>query len=250
MSIWTYLFFCSPFFCSSLFAQKAISNTSSQASYTKKSSKIDPQDVSDLRGKTPFQVLDNPEMIPTSDCTYLSDDEPILGLLVPEGKLAFPLRMVSWHHIINMVVSKRPVVITYCKACNAWIAFDAIVHKKTLTFSLFGYYKRSFVMYDRETESLWYQLDGAAIGDRWRSALLTMLPLIVTTWKQWKAQYPTSQVLASTHEVFATYMPMESSQSPSKTSKWSWLTTGITLLLALGVGGIVAKIKSAWKDRA
>lgn len=231
-------------FCTPLFAQSNALLKPPKASGQSSASKIDPKEVSDLRGKTPFNALDNPEMVSLSAGSHIPDEEPILGLLVPEGNLAFPLRMVSWHHIINIFVNKRPVVITYCKACNAGIAFDAVVQKKPLIFSLYGYYQRSFVMFDRETESLWYQLDGAAIGDKWGNALLTMLPLAVTTWKQWKAQYPTSLVLSSTPETFATYPPMESPQSPKTSSKQSWVSVGILLLCVLGVGWVWGKIKS------
>lgn len=64
--------------------------------------------------------------------TYLADDEPVLGLDLPEGKRAYPLRMVSWHHIINDTIGKRLIAMTYCKACNAGVASDSVVRGSLL----------------------------------------------------------------------------------------------------------------------
>lgn len=73
---------------------------------------------------------------------------------------------------------------------------DRRIKGKTLSFGHAGIlYRNSFVMYDRETESLWVHVTGeAAHGPRkgWR---LETLPASVTTWAEWKRDHPDTTVL-------------------------------------------------------
>lgn len=57
-------------------------------------------------------------------------------------------------------------------------------------------YKDALVMFDRETQSLWSQVDGRSILGTLEGHRLTALPAIHATWKQWKTLYPESQVLS------------------------------------------------------
>ena len=57
-------------------------------------------------------------------------------------------------------------------------------------------YKDALIMFDRETENLWTQIDGRSIEGSFEGRQLTVLPAIHATWKQWKRLYPESQVLA------------------------------------------------------
>ena len=70
------------------------------------------------------------------------------------------------------------------------------VGEQTLTFGVSGMlYKDALIMFDRETESLWTQVDGRSILGSFEGRQLKALPAIHATWKQWKALYPDSQVL-------------------------------------------------------
>lgn len=191
----------------------------------------DSQAISDIRGSVPFLPFDNPVMMLALKATYLADDEPVLGLDLPEGKRAYPLRMVSWHHIINDTIGKRLIAMTYCKACNAGVASDSVVRGEPLTFSLYGFYKRSFVMLDRETKGLWYQLDGRALQGQWKTAVLKMLPIERMSWGRWKALHPNTQVLASSTTEFANYPSL----TPSNSKNRSPVTVSTLLIIALTV---------------
>ena len=56
-------------------------------------------------------------------------------------------------------------------------------------------YQRSFVMYDRESESLWVHVTGRAEWGPMKGSQLTFMPSTVTTWAAWKSAYPHSLVL-------------------------------------------------------
>ena len=67
---------------------------------------------------------------------------------------------------------------------------------RTLTFGVSGMLLRdSLVMFDRQTGTLWTQVDGRSIGGALNGQALQAVPSVVTTWKAWKALYPESQVL-------------------------------------------------------
>ena len=71
------------------------------------------------------------------------------------------------------------------------------VEAQTLTFGVSGMlYKDALIMFDRETESLWTQVDGLGILGPLEGRQLRALPAIHATWKQWKTLYPESQVLS------------------------------------------------------
>lgn len=53
----------------------------------------------------------------------------------------------------------------------------------------------SFVMYDRQTRSLWVHVTGRAESGPLQGKRLTFVPSTVTTWQQWRAAYPHARVL-------------------------------------------------------
>ena len=69
---------------------------------------------------------------------------------------------------------------------------------KPLTLAPSGWtYDYTFVLYDRETETLWYPFEKGLMGiqgihfKRW----LPLIPSEDTRWKRWKARHPDSRLL-------------------------------------------------------
>ena len=70
------------------------------------------------------------------------------------------------------------------------------IGKRTLTFGHEGVlYRRSFVMYDHSTDSLWLHVTGEAIKGKLKGKRLDFLPSEVTTWEDWKERHPETEVL-------------------------------------------------------
>ena len=71
--------------------------------------------------------------------------------------------------------------------------------KDYLTFGSSGFlYRSNKLMYDRQTDTLWHQLWGApAFGALVGSGIqLERLPVTLTTWEEWYAQHPDTQVMS------------------------------------------------------
>ena len=67
---------------------------------------------------------------------------------------------------------------------------------ETLSFGVSGMLLRDgLVMFDRETESLWTQVDGRSIDGRWAGTDLEIVPALHVIWNEWRRLYPDSQVL-------------------------------------------------------
>ena len=56
-------------------------------------------------------------------------------------------------------------------------------------------YRDSFVMYDKNTQSLWLHVTGEALKGKLKGTQLDFLPSEIATWGAWKAAHPDTKVL-------------------------------------------------------
>lgn len=56
-------------------------------------------------------------------------------------------------------------------------------------------WNNAFLLYDRETDSVWHHLTGRAMAGPLRGARLARLPTTVTTWDAWRSEHPGTLVL-------------------------------------------------------
>lgn len=64
----------------------------------------------DFRG---FVPLDNPVFLTVEEASYLADDDLVLGLEWQGAARAYPIRMVTFHHVVNDIIGGTPLLITY-----------------------------------------------------------------------------------------------------------------------------------------
>lgn len=62
---------------------------------------------------TNFVVLDNPEMIPANEATWLMPDEIVLGVEQNGEVHAYPVSQMVYHHIANTTIGGEPYLVTY-----------------------------------------------------------------------------------------------------------------------------------------
>src|SRR5438132_2180353 len=62
-------------------------------------------------------------------------------------------------------------------------------------------------MFDRETESVWLQVDGRAVKGPLLGATLTPGPLLDTTWKRWRELHPDTLVMSPDTPYSSHYAP-------------------------------------------
>lgn len=141
------------------------------------------------------------DAIPSIDDPTFCDEyigDPDDEVIVVEGDVprAYPIRILSYHEIVNDVVDGRPVAVTWCPICWSAVVYDRIVDGRTLTFGTSGKLADdALVMYDRETESEWKQPTGTAIAGELAGVRLTALPAPIISWERFTVDHPDGVVL-------------------------------------------------------
>ena len=162
--------------------------------------KIPPQEI--LWGgvrKDGIPSLDNPPVLSAAQATYLNDTDLVFGAQVNGEARAYPLRILGWHEMLNDEIAGVPVSLAYCTLCRSGILFDTRVQDGALTFGTSGFlYQSNKLMYDRQTETLWTTIPGRPVVGplSTRNVELAKLPLVVTSWGEWREQHPDTRVLS------------------------------------------------------
>ena len=142
-------------------------------------------------------AIDDRTFLRTDDVSFLADDEPVIALDLGDDDRAYPVQILLWHEIVNDTVGDRPVAVTYCPLCNSALAFDRRLDDRLLTFGTSGrLYQSDLVVYDRQTESLWSQIEGRAIAGVLAGERLDRIPVQTVAWSQWRAAHPDGWVLS------------------------------------------------------
>jgi len=157
-------------------------------------------DLSEIRAGGPpkdgIPSIDRPEFRPVGEITDLAPTEPVIELAIGSEARAYPLRILTWHEIVNDEIGGVPVAVTYCPLCNAAIAFDRRVGGRVLDFGSTGKLRHSdLVMYDRQTESWWQQYTGTAIVGELAGVELELLPARVESFERFAREHPAGRVL-------------------------------------------------------
>ncbi|MDX2040162.1 MAG: DUF3179 domain-containing protein [Acidobacteriota bacterium] len=128
---------------------------------------------------------------------WLNKQEPVIALAVGGEARAYPLQILIWHEIVNDIVGKTPVAVTFCPLCYSAIAFDRTIDGRMHTFGVSGMLRKSdMVMYDRETESWWQQMLGEAIVGDLTGKKLAQLPAQIISFERFSETYQHGRVLS------------------------------------------------------
>lgn len=137
---------------------------------------------------------------------WLNDDEPVISLELNGEARAYPLQILTWHEIVNDNVGGEPLIVTYCPLCNTAIVFKRTVNGQERIFGVSGALRRNdLIMYDRQTETLWQQITGAAIVGEESGTQLDFVAAQIVSWKDFRDSFPEAQVLNRETNSFAPY---------------------------------------------
>jgi hypothetical protein len=140
--------------------------------------------------------IDDPTFAPVDEIDAIGAQEPVMSVVINGDARAYPLRVLTWHEIVNDTVGGVPVAVTYCPLCNSGIVFDRTVDGQVLDFGTTGRLRNSdLVMYDRQTETWWQQFLGEGIIGAQTGVRLTMIPARLESWQLFADRHPDGQVL-------------------------------------------------------
>jgi hypothetical protein len=130
--------------------------------------------------------------------------------------VAFPKNIMEIHEIVNMTIGGRRVGMPYCTLCGSAQAYltDEVSQEVDIsdadTYELrtSGLLSRSNkVMYEFHTRSVFDTFTGEAVSGPLREAgvKLEQVTVQTSTWREWKAAYPSTQIVAEDGGIGRTY---------------------------------------------
>ncbi|MEE8584620.1 MAG: DUF3179 domain-containing protein [Acidobacteriota bacterium] len=143
--------------------------------------------------------LEYPKFLEADQAGYLGDGNIVFGVYLNGEAKAYPKRILAWHELFNDTIGGMKVSCAYCTLCNAAVLFKQSVGDRSFEFGTSGFlYRSNKLMYDRTTHSLWSALEGVPVtGELTGSGLrLERLPIVTTTWREWKRRHPQTKVLS------------------------------------------------------
>jgi hypothetical protein len=143
--------------------------------------------------------LDHPAHVQASEATYLNDRNVIFGFAIDGEARAYPKRILAWHELALDHLGNRDLTIVYCTLCGTVIPFDSRVGGTLRKFGTSGLlYQSNKLMFDADTKSLWSSLTGKpVVGPLVGFGLeLSALPVVTTTWGEWRRRHPDTTVLS------------------------------------------------------
>ncbi len=144
-------------------------------------------------------AIDDPESVPADLARFMRDTDTVFGVSLGGERRAYPVKVLSWHELLNDTVGGQPITLSFCTLCGSGILYSAVDEDgKRLMFGTSGLlYRSNKLMFDRSTLSLWSNLTGeAVVGQRAEeSARLRMLPMTLTRWDVWRQRYPDTSIM-------------------------------------------------------
>ncbi|MEM6985593.1 MAG: DUF3179 domain-containing protein [Pseudomonadota bacterium] len=141
--------------------------------------------------------INTPKFVSAEDATFLEDDHRVLGLDLDGTQRAYPISILNWHEIVNDSIGDRTIIVSFCPLCGTGVVFDGDIEGVSRSFGVSGLlYNSDVLLYDRTNESLWSQIKAEAIAGPDIGIELDLIPVTHTTWADWRARHPATQVLS------------------------------------------------------
>lgn len=155
-----------------------------------------------------FKALITPDYQSIGELAGVYDREEKVIILEDGGVFkVFPYTLMTYHEVINEVVDGKPVMIAYCFLADLAAVYSREYCGNTITFAVSGYTysnpqiwdgKDGFVLWDRDTESLWWPLINRAVSGEMKNTLLETYSedfWRVSTFGEVEDMYPEALVL-------------------------------------------------------
>ena len=152
-------------------------------------------------GRDVIQAIDYPlyEKVGGTCWTRVPHEASVVGFEKDGVATAYPLRVLDKVEVINDGSGDRPVLVAYTPEVAVVSVFDATVDGQRVTMGHGGYFFGNRpVLYDRKTESLWSEQDGAmvAVAGRRKGANLKLIArLDPVAWGDWRVKHPDGRLV-------------------------------------------------------
>jgi hypothetical protein len=120
----------------------------------------------------------------------------VIGVALGGEARAYPVHAMEYHQVVNDVIGGEPVVVTYDPLTDAGIVYRRVLGGKKVEFGVSGLvYDSGFLLYDRDSDSLWLQFLGKALAGPRAGEQLERVPARIETMAAWVSRQPGSRVM-------------------------------------------------------
>lgn len=147
--------------------------------------KRDPSHMWGEPAKLMFPDITNPKYVNAKDAKkFLNENDDVYFFKTGDTFYIYPASILGFHHIINDTINNKPVTATLCLLSDSALLYSRIVDGKTLSMGVLGpLYYGNLVMYDKETDSYWFQLTGYSFKGKLTGKRLNFITVLQkTTW--------------------------------------------------------------------
>ncbi len=141
--------------------------------------------------------LNDPTWCPATQAAHMRPDDPVVGLYLDQIAWALPWWVLKNHHVANVTLDGRPVLVNFCERCSSAAAFKRELQDQQHTFELAGMYLGTILVADQQTRTFWSPFTGEAIHGPLKGEQLERLPAFQCTWSEWIEQHPDSMVIVA-----------------------------------------------------
>ena len=152
-----------------------------------------------LRGGPPrdgIPAIDSPRFVAAKAASFMQAGDRLLALSINGENKAYPIKILNWHEIVNDQLGGEAVAVTWCPLCGSGVVFSADVAGQQRDFGVSGLlYQSDVLLYDRQSESLFSQLEAEAISGPLLGEPLRAISVSYSGWEAWRQRYPDGLVL-------------------------------------------------------
>lgn len=172
--------------------------------------RLDPKQLNFGLGREAFHALISPEFGRPGDREVgINDRTRVLGVVINGEAKAFPIHLLRGHEVVNDTVGGRPIFAAYCILADLAGVYDREMAGHVYTFAVSGYTYadkdiwnglNAFVLWDRDTESLWLPTIGKGVSGAMIDVPMQLTPEELwsdTTWGEFRREHPDAVVMKS-----------------------------------------------------
>ena len=164
------------------------------------------------RERIPALIAPRFTSISRAQTTLTPDDRTLVAKIGDEVKL-YPISILMHHEAVNDTLGGKPILVAYCLLAELGAIYDRSYGDTTYTFGVSGYTyydwktwkgRSAFVLWDRETESLWWPPVGKAVSGSSIDIPMNVLDKKLwaqMTWAKAIARFPDALVLDDGQDV-------------------------------------------------
>ncbi len=153
-----------------------------------------------------FHSIRTPGFIAAS-AAHLDARDMVLAVRSGALSRAYPVRAMTFHHIVNDVLGGAPIAVTYCSLCHTGAVWSRVVGGRTLTLHIGGINNQNMLMRDDETGTFWQQSTGLAVAGPLAGSSLRRVHSDELSFALWRDESPRGEVLAPVAADTAEYAP-------------------------------------------